>query len=269
MTGTERIFGDLGVDSAAAPGVALMEIRRPPTNHFNVALIASIADAVEWLDGLDEVRALVLAAQGRHFCAGGDFSTGSDNYGNPLDGDAAVRINPLYTQAVRLFGGRKPMVAAVQGAAVGGGLGLALACDFRVASESARFVGNFANLGITQGFGVSATLPRAVGQQQAAMMLYTGRRVKGGEAHEMGLVDVYTGEEDPRPAALALAQEIADNAPLAVEAIRAILRKGLQEQVRAAVEREFLEQRWLSQTKDHAEGVKAVADRRKGDFQRA
>ena len=158
------------------------------------------------------------------------------------------------------------MVGAIQGAAIGGGLGLSLVPDFRVASPEARFGANFVKLGIHQGFGISVTLPRIIGQQAANLMLLTGRRVGGEEALQLGLVDVLTDAENLRAEALKLAAEIAENAPLAVKTVRATLRQGLAEAVITATDHELKEQQWLRATDDAQEGIRSVAERRPGNF---
>ncbi|MAT84125.1 MAG: hypothetical protein CMD39_07520 [Gammaproteobacteria bacterium] len=172
----------------------------------------------------------------------------------------------LYRNAARLFANTKPVVGAIQGAAIGGGLGLALVPDFRVACPEARFAANFVKLGIHQGFGISVTLPRIIGQQAAAMMLLTGRRIGGEEAHRMGLVDVLTDQASLRDEATALAREIAENAPLAVKSVRATLRADLAKEVATATEHELSEQQWLRATEDAQEGIRSVAERRPGNF---
>ena len=155
--------------------VAIVEIRRPPHNFFDLALIEGIANAYEALDKDPNCRAIVLCAQGTAFCAGADFSKRDD--------DAQTRrpgvLNPLYTEAIRMFACAKPVVAAVQGAAVGGGLGLAISADFRVACPESKFSANFNRLGFHPGFGLSATLPRLIGQQKTELMFLTGRRIAG------------------------------------------------------------------------------------------
>jgi 2-(1,2-epoxy-1,2-dihydrophenyl)acetyl-CoA isomerase len=235
--------------------VATVEFARPPHNHFDIDLIAAIADAYETLDDDPACRAIVLCSSGRHFCAGADFAGSSDAGGLAL-----------YAQAVRLFAAATPIVAAVQGAAIGGGLGLALSADFRVASPASRFAANFARLGIHHGFGLSVTLPAAIGMQAALELLYTGRRVKGEEAHALGLCDRLATDEELRAQAHALACEIAASAPLAVRSIRATMRGDLAERVRAATEREHAEQAPLFATDDFAEGVRASAERRAPRF---
>ncbi len=241
---------------------ATVEMCRPPHNFFDLALISALAEAFESLQADPARRAIVLAAQGRSFCAGADFSSPTPAAGERRD------PGELYRQAIRLFAVTKPVIAAVQGPAVGGGLGLALVADFRVACAEARFSANFARLGFHPGFALSHTLPRLVGAQQAALLLYTGRRIDGAEALRIGLVDELAPQDQVRERAQALAEEIAISAPIAVESTRASLRAGLVEAVRAAVEREAGEQRQHFQTQDFREGVAAMAQRRDPVFGR-
>jgi 2-(1,2-epoxy-1,2-dihydrophenyl)acetyl-CoA isomerase len=235
--------------------VATVEFDRPPHNHFDVELIAALADAYEALDADPACRAIVLCSAGRHFCAGANFA-GAGDRGVPA----------LYAHAVRLFAAATPVVAAVQGGAIGGGLGLALSADFRVASPSSRFAANFARLGIHHGFGITVTLPATVGMQASLELLYTGRRVKGEEAYALGLCDRLAAEEQLRGEAHALAREIAASAPLAVRAIRKTMRGDLSDRVRAATEREHAQQAPLFATDDFQEGVRASAERRTPRF---
>jgi 2-(1,2-epoxy-1,2-dihydrophenyl)acetyl-CoA isomerase len=139
--------------------------------------------------------------------------------------------------------------------------------DFRVAAPEARFSANFARLGFHQGFGLSVTLPRLIGHQAAAEMLYTGRRVKGDEAVEMGLADKLAPLESVRDAAHEWAPEIALSAPLAVRSIRTTLRAGLADAIKAATDHEAIEQARLQTTTDWKEGVAAMAERRTPNFQ--
>jgi enoyl-CoA hydratase/carnithine racemase len=243
--------------------VATVEIRRPPNNFFDTALISAIADAFEDLDRQTICRAIVLGAQGRAFCAGADLSKPP---GVP-DRDPSRPPPPhLYKEAARLFRARKPVVAAVHGPAIGGGLGLALVADFRVTCTRARFAANFNRLGFHPGFGLTVTLPRLVGPQRAAWLFYTGRRIPGDEAVAMGLADLLVAETEVRTRAQALAQEIAQSAPLAVLSTRATLRRGLVDQIEAATERELVEQEWQRKTADFREGVTAAAERRLPNF---
>jgi enoyl-CoA hydratase/carnithine racemase len=237
--------------------VALVEIHRPPHNYFDVELIRDLADAFHALDEEPACRALVLSSEGKSFCAGADFHRSTIPSGS---------VDTLYEHAVRLFASEKPVVAAIQGAAIGGGLGLALVADFRVVTPEARFAANFVRLGIHPGFGLTYTLPRLIGIQRASLMFYTGRRITGEDAVAWGLADVLAAPERLREEAAKLASEIAECAPLAVRSTRNTMRRGLADAVRAQTEHEFSEQSWLSKTEDHAEGVRAVAERRVGRF---
>jgi 2-(1,2-epoxy-1,2-dihydrophenyl)acetyl-CoA isomerase len=246
----ERLTVRVGEDH-----VATVEFDRPPHNHFDVELIAALADAYTALDEDPTCRAILLCSTGRHFCAGANFA-GTDDAG----------AQALYAQAVRLFATATPVVAAVQGAAIGGGLGLALSADFRVASASSRFAANFARLGIHHGFGLTVTLPAAVGMQAALELLYTGRRVEGEEASALGLCDRLAADDELRSEAHALACEIAASAPLAVRSIRQTMRGDLPDRVRVATEREYAQQAPLFATDDFQEGVRATTERRTPRF---
>jgi len=260
QTAVTRAFGDvragLGDDR-----VGTAEIARPPDNFFDTEIIAALADAYTWLDEAG-ARAVVLCSEGKHFCAGADFA-GRSAQARPGAGGA----RNLYVEAVRLLRAELPVVAVVQGAAVGGGLGLACSADFRVASPQARFVANFARLGLHHGFGLTVTLPAIVGQQRALEMLYTGRRIGGEEAARIGLADRLAAPDDLRAAGYELAGQIAGAGPLAVRAIRATMRGGLADRVRAATDHEVAEQERLQQTADFAEGVRASAERRAPCFE--
>ena len=255
-------YKDIGVEKTGH--VALIEIRRPPNNFFDIALIQEIATALETLDQDTDCRAVVLAAQGKAFCAGANYGDGSTLDKNGLNREKVVRH--LYLEGNRLFRTKKPIIAAVHGAAVGGGLGLAMVADFRVACPETRFCANFTRLGFHPGFGLTVTLPLVIGPTKAAMMFYTSRRVRGDEAYEMGLADVLVPQDKVREAALKLAAEIAENSPLGLISTRATMRSELAERVLKATEHELNEQTWLRETDDFKEGVKATAERRVPNF---
>jgi enoyl-CoA hydratase/carnithine racemase len=260
-------FTDIGVEKSGH--VTTIEIQRPPLNFFDVSLINQIADALTDIDNDPEARACVLAAQGKAFCAGA-------NFGDPARQEAEERaktdpasnlpINHLYVQAVRIFRNKKPIVAAVHGAAIGGGLGLAVAADFRVTCPEARFAANFTKLGFHPGFGLTTTLPELVGKNNAELIFYTSRRVTGEEATRMGLANLCVPQDQVRTEAMKLAQEIAECSPLGLISTRATMRAGLADRVLAATNHELVEQNKLRMTEDFKEGVKATAERRVANF---
>jgi enoyl-CoA hydratase/carnithine racemase len=256
---------DIGVETSGF--VTLVEIRRPPNNFFDIALIRELAGALEALDDDRSCRAVVLAAQGKAFCAGANYGDGStlDREGR-RPGEQAQPVAHLYMEAVRLFRTRKPIVAAVHGAAVGGGLGLAMVADFRVTCPEARFSANFTRLGFHPGFGLTVTLPDAIGKTNAALMFYTSRRFTGEDAYRMGLAQALVAQDRVRATAHELAAEIAQNAPLGIVSTRATLRADLADRVARATEHELREQTSLRNTQDFKEGVKAMAERRLPNF---
>jgi 2-(1,2-epoxy-1,2-dihydrophenyl)acetyl-CoA isomerase len=256
-------FGDVEV-IVHDDGVATVELRRPEENFFDIELIRSLADAYDALDDDPRCRAIVLCSMGRHFCAGADLSRPS--LGPPPDGGPWGAAD-LYGAAARLIDAKTPVVAAVQGAAIGGGLGLACSADFRVASTQARFAANFARLGFHHGFGLTVTLPMIVGHQHACDLLYSGRRVTGEESLAIGLCERVVGPDELRNAAHHRAATIAACAPLAVRSIRTTMRAGLSERFRTATDHEFAEQDRLRRTADFAEGVRAAAERREPRFE--
>jgi enoyl-CoA hydratase/carnithine racemase len=258
-------MSDIGVEKTGH--VALVEIRRPPNNFFDIPLIKEIAGAFEAFDQDGDIRAIVLASQGKAFCAGANFGDGStlDAQGRRPD-EPGAGVAPLYIEGNRLFRTKKPIVAAVQGAAVGGGLGLAMVADFRVTCPEARFVANFTRLGFHPGFGLTVTLPAVIGPTKAALMFYTSRRVPGDEAYAIGLADMLVPQEQVRSAALKLAAEIAENSPLGLIATRTTMRGDLADHVRKATDHELEQQTRLRKTDDFKEGIKAMAERRVPNF---
>ena len=248
------------VDVTLDGHVAVVEMRRPPNNFIDVDLIAGIATALENLDQEPQCRSIVLAAEGKHFCAGGNLKQRLETEARGEKFVAATR-HP-YKEARRLVQTRKPIVAAVHGAAIGAGLGLAVVADFRVTCKEARFAANFTAIGFAPGFGLTYTLPRLIGQQRARWMFLSGCRMPGDEAYAVGLADRLVEQENVRAAALEMAREIAKAGPLAVQTTREMLNVEYISAFRIATERESFAQNWLRETNDYREGVQAGFDRR-------
>ena len=258
-------MSDIGIEKSGH--VVVIEIRRPPNNYFDIPLIKEIAGTIKSFDDDIHIRAVVLATQGKAFCAGANFGDGStlDTQGRRPN-EPGPGVAPLYVEGNRLFRTKKPIIAAVHGAAVGGGLGLAMVADFRVTCPEARFCANFTRLGFHPGFGLTVTLPAVIGQTKAALMFYTSRRVTGQEAYAMGLADVLVPQQQVRDAAIKLAGEISENSPLGLIATRMTMRGDIADRVRKATDHELEEQTRLRKTEDFKEGVKAVFERRLPNF---
>ena len=243
--------------------VAEIRFAKPPHNYACPQLLRQIADRLDEVDADPDLRCSVLASEGKSFCAGADLA-GDESIAT---GDGMAAIGALYVQAQRIAARKKPMVAAVQGAAIGAGLGLALVADFRVAGPQARLSSNFVRLGFHPGFGLTFSLPRLIGQQHAAWMMLSAERVKPDRALAWGLVDrVADFGADPVGEAHAMAREIAANAPLALLSVRATMQAGYLAGMQAAMAHEHAQQTALKHTADYAEGVASVFERREANF---
>ncbi|MFE4500964.1 enoyl-CoA hydratase/isomerase family protein [Rhodococcus sp. NPDC056743] len=259
---SERISAqpiDDGVDvDIHDSGVAVVTFTRGRNNYFDYDLIDTLATRLEELPAAG-ARAVVLRTTSRHFCAGADFVGREDEQAG----------RHVYDIVPRLFAQTLPIVAAVGGAAIGGGLGLALVADFRITTPSAYFLANFNRIGVSEGFALSVTLRRLVGPQKASEMLYASSRVGGQAAVMAGLSDRMVDDAELDDAALAFATEIALSAPLAVAASRRALRSDVTSDIIAeALRRERAEQKPLMTTSDFHEGVQAWRDKRTPAFQR-
>jgi enoyl-CoA hydratase/carnithine racemase len=235
--------------------VATIEIASGPMNFLSISLLKQLVAVWEWADAEPDCRAIVLCAAGPVFCAGANFMDFASSEPNP-------NPEPMYRLAQRLLDGRKPLIAAVQGAAVGAGLGLAMIADERVAGPRARFVANFVSLGFHPGFGLTATLPWAIGAQRATAFLMTGQRLGPDDALRMGLVDEVAPAETLVDVARRRAQAIASNAPIAVQDLRQTMRRALNADFTQAVNRELEMQLQHFRTADFAEGVGAMLSKK-------
>lgn len=195
--------------------VGVLELCRPPNNFLDITLLTQVVEGLSAFDRDESCGAVLLCAQGKHFCAGRDFSRPRA----PGDESAAV-----YGMAAGLLRTDKPIVAAVQGAAIGAGLGLALTADFRLASPRAYLSANFVSLGLHPGFGLTLTLPALIGSQRAAQMMYSGARIGAETALGWGLVDAVHEEADLLEAALTHAGELSALPSEALAATRRTLR---------------------------------------------
>jgi enoyl-CoA hydratase/carnithine racemase len=237
--------------------VGTIEIRRPPHNYFNGDVLADVAEIARKLADRG-ARALVLCSEGKNFCAGADF-------GNAAGPSGGGRTD-VYEIGISLLEQPLPIVAAIQGGVIGGGVGLALVADFRVAAPSSYFWVNFARLGLHHGFGLTVTLPRVIGYQAATELLYTGRRIDGTTARQMGLCDYLVPADELRSKAHELAGEMAAAAPLAVQGMRRTMRSALAREAKAAMDAERVVQNELIKTADFKEGTTAVRERRQPQF---
>lgn len=241
--------------------IAVIALNRPDAaNALSKAMAEELAGVFTGFG--KEIRAVILTGQGRHFCAGADLKErkGMD--------ETAWRAQHGAFRAAReaLLSCPVPVIAAVNGAAMGGGLELALCCDFIYASREARFALTEVTLGILPGLGGTQTLPRAVGEQRAKELIYTGRRFSAEEALEWNLINKLCDASSLMEDALAAARAIAANAPLSVRAAKRAVNQGIHLELTAAFDCELEHYYPLLATKDRHEGIAAFNEKRKPGF---
>lgn len=218
-----------------APGVAMIVLARPDRlNALDDGLLLGLPGVLHELDADSEVAAIVITGEGRGFSAGADLEGSGLSQPTAIEAEMFTRATHQTPVAIRSLG--KPSVAAVNGVAVGAGLGLALACDIRVAGRGARFGAPFVSMGLVPDYGVSYFLPRVVGTAHAIEMLLTGRLVEADEALSIGLVSRVV--DDPVANSVALAATMAAGPAHAVRTTRGNVYRGME----LGLEAEVLEQ---------------------------
>ncbi|HXZ85187.1 MAG TPA: enoyl-CoA hydratase/isomerase family protein [Myxococcota bacterium] len=244
--------------------VATITLNRPENrNSMTEDVLEGLRAAVARVKEDAGLRCVVVTGRGKSFCAGADFKSQIQR------GDAGERkLLPnersfaMYSPFLSLLGIEIPVVGALNGHAIGGGLGLALVCDLRVANREAKYGANFTKLGLHPGMATTYFLPRFVGIPRAAELLFTGRLVSGEEAAQLGLVNYAVAEEQVLPKSLELAREIAGSAPIAVRWTKRSLYQNVDwDPVSAAYAEAHAQSRTL-ETEDSKEGVQALLQKR-------
>ncbi len=251
-----------------ATGVAQLTLRRPAAgNALDLALAAGLVQAARRCADDPAVRCVLLAAQGRFFCAGGDVAFMAASAREQSDGMQAL-VSAVH-QAVEIFATMaKPMVCAVQGTAAGGGLGLALAGDLVLAAESAQFVAGYPNVGLSPDAGISWLLPRLIGLRRAQALLLGQTRYGAAQAEAIGLITQCVPDAELAAAALAAARQLAAGPTQALGETRALLRAAYQRELPAHLDDERLRIVAAASRSDGREGMAAFLDKRPAAFGR-
>lgn len=242
-------------------------------NAMSQAMGEAFADRVGMLRGDERLRAVILTGAGRAFSAGGDLDMIEDKaiQGRQAPGLARRPIRDGMRSFYKLFLSVRelpcPTIAAINGAAVGAGLCVALGCDIRIVSSRARLGLNFTKLGLHPGMGATWTLPRLVGPARAAELLFSSRLLDGAEAARIGLANRAVPPEEVLPAARALAAEIAGCAPLANRALKRALERTLDASLEDQLSFEASEQAVHFESQDVHEGIAAVREKREPRFE--
>ncbi len=244
--------------------VGVLTLNRPDNrNSMTPELLDAFAEAVERARRDPEARCLVVTGRGPCFSAGADFKAGVQRDEHPTPSAASFA---MYEPFLSLLDLEIPIVGALNGHAVGGGFGLALVCDVRVANRHSRYGANFAKLGLHSGMGISYTLPRLVGLAHASELLFTGHLVDGARAEAIGLVNHAVEPDQVLEKAMEIARSIASSAPLAVRGMKAAMRRGSAAEVRDAARREAFAQAESLATEDAREGMAALLEKRTPSF---
>lgn len=249
--------------------IAVITLNRPERmNTISPAMLDELAACFVRANLDPEVRAVILTGKGRAFCAGLDLAAQAGGGEDALLKKDSVKTHLDLRNAppTTLFEMDKPIICALNGSAAGYGLDTALGCDIRIMADNAKMSAAFVKRGIVPESGGTWFLPRMLGWAKAAELIFTGRTLSAGQCQELGLVSRVVPSDRVMAEATALAEEIAENAPLAVQAAKRMMKMGLEESFPTHVHHVFLQLLPLTRTDDFTEGVKSFLEKRKPDF---
>jgi len=254
---------------AAQDAIVTLTLNRPERlNALGDTLREELYDAVVRASDDPEVRVIVITGAGRGFCAGGDMKAAHEAQEGGRERVLLDRVAPIRDKVVlAMRDSPKPIIAAVNGPAVGAGMNLALACDMRLASTTARFGQTFVKRGLHVDWGGTYLLPRLVGMAKACELIFTGEMISAAEAHRLGLLNQLVAPEQLMPATYELAQKIAAGPPIAIRLAKRALYHNQDADLRAALEFETFAQNVCRDTEDAREGIRAFVDKRPPRFQ--
>lgn len=249
--------------------IGTLTLNRPENrNSMTEDVLEGLRAAVSRAKESPELRCLVVTGKGKSFCAGADFKSQIQR-SDSGDGRRQLpneRSFAMYSPFLSILEVEVPVIGALNGHAIGGGLGLALVCDIRVANRDSKYGANFTKLGLHPGMATTYFLPRLVGVPKAAELLFTGRLLSGIEAAELGLANYAVAESEVLPKAMELAREIASAAPIAVRWTKRSLYQNVSWDPVSAARAEAHAQSRTLETDDSKEGVKALLEKREPVF---
>lgn len=248
--------------------VATLRLNRGPRNTMTPETMSAFSSRISEIRQSPDIRCLVITSNGKHFCAGAELSAGMPGEAQALGGvpGTADRLRSLYEPFLSLIDLPIPTVAAINGAAVGGGLGLALSCDFRVVSPESRMMAPFPRLGIHPGMALTSLLPTLVGLPRAMEMLMTGCEIRGEQALSWGLANRCVDQDEMVTEAQTLARTLSEGAPAVVRWTKRAVHRAIGLDIRSAADMEAFAQAITFQSDDCKEGMNAFFDKRKPEF---
>jgi enoyl-CoA hydratase/carnithine racemase len=278
MSGADVVTADPGADTLyeVSDAIATITLNRPDKmNTLGGSMLTLLSEYLLAAEKDKNVRVIILTGAGRAFCAGLDVvgaqrRTGSQNGGDAALSDrpapASVTLNVKTSPPTVLFNLEKPTICAMNGAAAGYGMDMALGCDIRVMAQSAKFAPTPVKRGIVPESGGTWLLPRLVGWERAAEIFFTGANLNADEAKALGLCAHVVPDAELMPFARQLAAAIAANAPLAVQSAKRLMRMGLSQQFNDHVHHVYMNFLQLMKTEDAKEGMTSFAQKRPAEF---
>ena len=248
--------------------VATITLNRPERlNALSPQLRLDLKNALEVADTSNEVRAIIITGAGRGFCSGGDVKAMNEANESGTAGPLSDKIAPVRDQVVlAMRNASKPVIAAVNGPAAGAGMNIALACDIRVAADTARFGQSFSRRGLHPDWGGTYFLPRIVGMAKACELIWSGKMIDAEEALHLGIVSEVTEPGVLLETAQALALSFAAGPPIAIRLAKRAMYRAMDSSLREALEFETYAQNICRDTEDAKEGIRAFVEKRDPDF---
>lgn len=248
--------------------VRVITLNRPDVlNSFNHALLTDLGKAIRDAERDAGVRCVVITGAGRGFSAGQDLSDVAERYKSPKPIEIGTHLRKNYhSTIIRIRTMEKPVIAAVNGVAAGAGCSLALACDLRIAAESASFIEAFVHVGLVPDSGGTFMLPRLIGVSRALELAITGRKVKADEALRIGLVNQVVSDAELMNETMKLADKLTELPPRAIGLTKRALNAAWSNDLETQLEYEAQLQTTAGQTTDHREGVAAFLEKRAPKF---
>ena len=248
--------------------VATITLNRPERlNALNPGMREELLEAVTHSDARADVRVMVITGAGRGFCSGGDVKAMNEANEGGQSSALSDKVAPARDKVVlAMRDASKPLLAAVNGAAAGAGMNLALACDIRIASKQARFGQSFSRRGLHPDWGGTYFLPRIVGMAKACELIFTGKMIDADEALRLGIVSQLAEHDDLMATTMTLAHSIAAGPPIAIRLARRAMYRSQDSSLRDALEFETYAQNICRETADAKEGIKAFVEKREPRF---
>jgi 2-(1,2-epoxy-1,2-dihydrophenyl)acetyl-CoA isomerase len=244
--------------------IAEIKLNRPKLlNSFNYEMADEFLNVLKKCDENKKIRAIIITGMGRGFCAGQDLEEATRENGPSIDAIIDHTYNPIIKKIISI---EKPIICYVNGIAAGAGANLAISCDVTFAASSAKFIQSFINIGLVPDSGGTYNLPRLIGKQRAAGLMFSGEKVSSAEAEKIGMIYKSVDDENGYQEALDYAKKISEKPTKSIGLIKTLLSKSNRNSISEQLELEKKYQITAANSTDHKEGVKAFFEKRKPKY---